>query len=339
MSKYTKHIYPKVSVIIPCRNEKSYITSCVESIMNNNYPGEIEIIVVDGMSDDGTREVLEILETQYDCLKVLDNPSRITPVAMNIGLHSSEGDIIMIMGAHCEVGPKYILNNIQRLLSGRDIGCSGGRTTPRAKGNTLQRAIAAVLSSQFGVGNSYFRIPGSKVREVDTVAFGLYRREVFEKVGDFDERLVRNQDIEFNYRVRKAGYKILLDPTVEVYYNPRRSLLEFWRQNFGNGFWNIISWKLVPGSLSWRHFIPFFFITSLIILGITFTISSFCRILFMIEVGTYLIADALETMRIAFKERKPEFLLTFFVFPVLHVSYGLGSLCGIISLLRDKKDQ
>lgn len=329
-------MHPTVSVIIPCRNERDYVSRCVQSILKNGYPGKLEITVVDGMSDDGTREVLRGLKVGNNALKVLDNPSRITPVAMNLGLREARGDIILIVGAHCELRPGYISTAIRQLLSHKGAGCVGGRTTPRAGGSPIERAIAAALESQFGVGNSYFRIPGSRVKEVDTVAFGAYRREVFEKIGGFDERLVRNQDIEFNFRVRKAGYRILLDPSIEVYYSPRRSIKAFWRQNFGNGFWNIITWRLVPGSLSWRHFVPLLFVTWLTVFGIPGIFTPVARILFYGAIGAYGTLDALEAIRIAAKERKASLLATFLVFPVLHISYGVGSLCGIFSVLFGK---
>lgn len=328
--------YPPVSVVVPCRNERNHIYQCVGSILSNGYPGKLEIIVVDGMSDDGTREALQELEALSAGLRVLDNPSRITPVAMNLGFQSAQGDVVLIVGAHCELGPRYISTTITQLVSHRDVGCVGGRTSPQGAGGATQSAMAAVLESRFGVGNSYFRIPSSKVKEVDTVAFGAYRREIFQKVGGFNERLVRNQDIEFNYRLRKAGYRILLDPSVEAYYRPRRSIKEFWKQNFGNGYWNIITWRLVPGSLSWRHFVPLLFVTWLFVFSVLGMFSPAARVLTYSALGSYGTLDALESMRIAVKERKASLLATFLVFPVLHVSYGLGSICGILSILFGK---
>ncbi|MGB9859825.1 MAG: glycosyltransferase family 2 protein [Moorellaceae bacterium] len=326
-------LFPKVSVIVPCRNERNYICRCIESIFNNSYEGEIEVIVVDGMSDDGTRELLRELQTRYKNLLLLDNPSRITPAALNIGLRVASGDVILRLDAHCEMGANYISTVSRRLFSSNEVGCAGGRTTAHAREEVIERAISTVLTSPFGIGNSYFRLVTSGVREVDTVAYGAYRREVFEKVGVFDERLIRNQDIEFNYRIRKAGYKILLDPSVEVYYYPRRSLAAFCKQNFGNGFWNIITWKLVPGSLSWRHFVPLVFVMSLVILGVTSLGVSLSRLLLSLEVGTYMFINTLETVRIAVTHRKPSLLFTFLVFPALHLSYGIGSIWGVLSVL------
>lgn len=327
---------PELSLIIPCYNERTHIAKSIQSVLSNDYSGKREIIVVDGGSDDGTREILQELKGRHGDLKVLDNPRRITSAAINLGVKEAQGDVVLIVGAHCELGPRYISTAIERLLSSKEIGCVGGRTAPRAEGGTVQRAIAAVLGSPFGVGNSYFRMASSGTREVDTVAFGAYRREIFEKIGGFDERLVRNQDIEFNYRLRKAGYKILLDPSIEVYYSPRCSIKAFWRQNFDNGFWNIITWKLVPGSLSCRHFVPLLFVSWVIAFVVLGFFSPVARVLLSLAIGAYAILDAIESARIAVRSRKPALLAAFLVFPVLHVSYGVGSLCGIFSVLRRK---
>lgn len=326
-------VHPTGSVINPCRNERGYVSRCVRSIVENGYPGKLEIIIVDGMSDDGTRGLLRGLEARNADLRIVDNPLRTTPVAMNLGLQSARGDVVLIVGAHCELGPGYISTTTRQLLSHKDIACVGGRTIPRAAGRPIQQAIAAVFGSRFGVGNAYFRIPGSKVREVNTVAFGAYRREVFEKIGGFDEGLVRNQDIEFNFRVRQAGYRILLDPSIKVYYSPRPSIKAFWRQNLGNGFWNIITWRLVPGSLSWRHFVPLFFVSWLIVFGTLGVLTPVARVLFWMAIGAYGTLDVLESVRIAAKGRRASLAATCLVFPILHLSYGVGSLCGVFSVL------
>jgi len=323
--------YPVVSVVIPCRNERDYISLCVESVFNNGYPGDLDVLVIDGLSDDGTRGILRDLQSRWEDLRVIDNPHRIAPTAMNIGIQESLGEVVIILGAHCELGHGYIETVALRLISSGNIGCVGGRTVAKAEG-FLPEINAAVLSSPFGVGNAYFRIPGTGLKEVDTVAFGAYRREIFTEVGGFDERLVRNQDIEFNSRMRRAGYKILLDPTVDVYYRPRRSLHALWRQNFGNGYWNIITTCIVPGTLSWRHFVPLIFVLTLCVSGIGTLFWNWARLIFLLVCASYLLADLVGTMHVAFQRGRFYFLSSFFVFPVLHISYGLGSLWGIITL-------
>lgn len=329
--------FPGVSVIIPCRNERNHIVRCVESVLHNGYPGEIEAIVVDGMSEDGTRDVIRELGTKHACIRMLDNPRRIAPTAMNIGLRATRLDVVLLLGAHCEMQPGYILTLVSTLAGDNSIGCVGGRTAPQGRANTVQKAASAVLGSRLGVGNSYFRLPGKDIKDVDTVAFGAYRKDVFLAVGSFDERLVRNQDIEFNYRVRKAGFRVLLDPSVEIHYSPRRSWKEFWKQNFGNGLWNIVTWQLVPGALSWRHFMPLFFVAALLGLGVGSFVMAQARIMLWVVLSTYALADILESARVATRGRDFALLASALAFPILHVSYGLGSILGVFHLLARRK--
>lgn len=324
----------KVSVVIPCRNEQDYIEQCIETILDNGYRGELEVIAVDGRSTDCTRQVLRTLTERHSVVRVVDNPSGLTPVGLNLGIEAATGEVVVIMGAHCEAGPGYISTTVSRLLSDPTIGCVGGRTVPRAKGGALARAIAAVLQSRFGVGGAHYRVPTTSIRQVDTVAYGAYRRSVMLEIGLFDERLVRNQDMEFNTRLRRAGYRIILDPSVEVSYRPRRSLKAFWRQNFGNGYWAVLSWKMVPGSMSWRHFVPFLFASSVLLGTITGAFFHPVGLLTALVAVTYLAADAVEATRIALNRRDACLLATFLVFPVLHVSYGVGSVLGFLFVLR-----
>jgi len=330
---------PKVSVVIPCRNERDYIGRCVQSVLESVSPGDLEVIIIDGMSSDGTREVLGAIQERCPAVRVVDNPKRTTPAALNVGLREADGDVVVVMGAHCELSPGYIRAATGLLLSRNEVGCAGGRTVPRATAGSLQKVLAAVLGSPFGVGNSHFRVATAGRREVDTVAYGAYRKDVIDRAGGFDERLTRNQDIELNYRVRRLGYRILLDPSAVVYYQPRPSLRAFARQNFGNGFWNIITWTVTPGSLSWRHFVPLAFVLSIIALGLTGTVLPPARALLCVMLGVYGFLSLAESLRLACQAREPLLLVASLVFPVLHVSYGSGSACGLgFVLLRRRKE-
>lgn len=342
---------PGVSVVIPCRNERERIGPCVASVLGNGYPGALEVIVVDGMSTDGTRGVLGELQARHGAVRVVDNQSTLTPVALNLGFRAARHGVVLILGAHCELGPGYIAAVTRRLLSRSDAGCAGGRTTPRVRTGKLRQAMAAALASPFGVGNAYFRTAqaGWDPRSVDTVAYGAYRKETLERVGGFDERLVRNQDIELNRRVRALGYAILLDPSVEVYYSPRPSLREFARQSFANGRWNVITWALVPGSLSWRHFVPLLFVSGLAIAGLAAillpglaeglppslagTLAAVCRTAFLVAASSYGLLAAAESARLALGQWRVPFWAALLVFPVLHVAYGAGSASGLAAVL------
>ncbi|MBC7084038.1 MAG: glycosyltransferase family 2 protein [Firmicutes bacterium] len=326
---------PLVSVVVPCRNEERHIRKCVSSILGNGYPGDIEVLVVDGLSSDRTRDVLSDMRRYNPEIRVLDNPSRTTPQALNIGIREAKGEIILIIGAHCWLGTGYIEKVVQHLLSRDNVGCAGGRTVAVAETGYLRRLISKVLSSPFGVGNSLYRLSDveQSVREVDTVAYAAYPRRVFDEVGLFDERLIRDQDVELNSRIRRAGYKILFEPEAVIYYSPRDSLTALWKQNYGNGLWNIKTWRMIPGSLSLRHFVPFFFVAGLLILGLAAPFLREARLLLAGTVTLYVLADMTESIRIACRDRDLSLLGASIVFPVLHVSYGTGSVVSFLSEL------
>lgn len=325
-----------VSVIVPCRNERSAIGDCIQSVYAAAGSLKVQVIVVDGLSEDGTGEALAVLSRRYPDLVVLDNPARSTPAAMNIGLRAAQGEVIIRVDAHCIMGKDYILTIVKELMASTDAGCVGGRTVPSTDGGPIQRAIGATLQSFFGVGGSRFRVSSSRLMDVDTVAFGAYRHEILDAIGGFDERLLRNQDIDLNYRLRRAGYRVILDPSVEIYYRPRASLSRFWAQNFGNGYWNIGTWHLAPGSLSWRHFVPLAFVASIDILLLISAFLPMCRYVLGLVLGIYFLCDFWESLRLARKLHFPV-LAGLVAFPTLHVSYGAGSIVGVAHLFIGKR--
>lgn len=329
---------PKVSVIIPCRNEESNIADAVDSVLSNGYTGDLEVLIVDGMSGPVTVAILERLQETFSEVRVLSNPSIITPVAMNIGIRESTGEMCLVMGGHSILGPDYIGTTVPRLISDGTVGCVGGQTVsrPRHQG-VVAESISAARHSRFGVGNSEYRFASPTVRDVDTVAFGVYRKSVLVQIGMFNEQLLRNQDIELNHRLRRAGYRILLDPVAKVYYTPRASLSGFARQNYSNGFWNIKTWSISPGSLSLRHFVPFFFVSSLMMTGVLGMWFMSLRILFLLIGGSYMTVALLEALRVCVRTRRMQFLGLLLVFPVLHVSYGLGLCRGLLGTIAPKQ--
>lgn len=321
--------YPRLSVIVPCRNEEKDIIHCLKSVDENEYPGEIEIFVVDAMSEDRTRSLLRQLQLSKAHLTVLDNPQGATPVGLNIGLQAAAGDLILILGAHCELGPRYISTICAQVLCSQQVGCSGGLTIPVGAGSPLQRAIAGVQQSRFGVGGSLYKIPGSTIREVDTVAYGIYRRSVLKQIGFFDERLLRNQDIELNARITKSGKKIILDPSVAVFYHARRSLFSFVKQNFGNGLWNVLTSKICLGTLSIRHFVPLASVLLLILFGASALFWPATLYILALMISLYAILDILAVAQLTVTKKDLGLVVATVIFPVLHLSYGLGSLCGL----------
>jgi len=309
---------PLVSVIIPCRNEERFISKCLDSIIINDYPQErLEVLVVDGMSEDKTREIVRKYSEKYSFLKLIENQKKIIPAAMNIGIRESKGEIIIKMDAHTCYEKDYISKCVKHLKESGADNVGGVLLTLPAKDTLIAKAIAISLSHPFGAGNSYFRTGSNKPREVDTVAFGCYKKEVFEKIGFFDEKMAQTEDFELNSRLRKTGGKIMLFPDIKAFYYPSSDNLEdFFKHNFTDGIW--ATYPLKYGlKVSLRHLIPLILILTL-----------------PLSIWPYILISLFFSTKIAFKEKY--FRLFFFMplaFGVRHFGYGLGSIWGLIRTL------
>ena len=254
-----------LTIICPIYNEEKYIARCIESIMAQDYPkDDLEVLFVDGMSTDRTREIIASYLPQCSYLRVLDNPHKIVPYAMNKGISEAKGDIIMRIDAHTFYEPNYCSAIVKRLkeLDAENVGCVCKTDVLNKTPKTL--AIREVLSNKFGVGNSAFRTGIDGVKEVDTVPFGCWPKRVFEKYGQYDVRLVRNQDIELSKRIINGGGKIYIIPDTFCTYLARETFSGLAKNNFGNGKWNILTvyYTRQMKSLSLRHFIPLLFVLS-----------------------------------------------------------------------------
>ena len=329
---------PFVFIIMPCLNEEKFIGRCLDSIIAQDYPKDkIEVLVIDGESTDKTREIVDEYIKKYPFIKLLDNPRRIQTFATNIGLKNAKGDIIIRMDAHAEYPKDYIYKSVY-WLGKSGVDCVGGLWITKPGANSLiAEAIALTLSHPFGVGNSYFRTGLKEPRFVDTVPFGCYKREVFEKIGLFDEQLVRTDDIEFNLRLKRNGGKILLIPEIKSYYYARSNLISLAKQNFGNGFWVIYSIKFAKMPFSLRHLVPFFFVLSLVAsLIISLFFHPFIYI-FSFVFCSYLTFNILFSVKISSKKGLKYFPFLTLSFFTLHFPYGLGSIYGIIKLFMPRK--
>jgi glycosyltransferase involved in cell wall biosynthesis len=326
---------PFISIIIPCRNEEKFIGSCLDSIIANDYPKEsLEVLVVDGMSEDGTQVVIENYSKKYPWIRLINNPEKITPIALNKGIGNSKGEIIIWMSAHNQYERNYISRSVEGLNKyGADNVGGIMRTVPRID-NFTGRAIVASLSHRFGVGNSYFRVRTDGPKWVDTVFGGCYRREVFNRVGLFNENLVRGQDMEFNLRLKKAGGKTLLVPDIVSYYHARSDLKSFWKHNFTNGVWAILPLLYSPiMPVSLRHLVPLIFVISLLVTAALGLLWMPFFWLFLTILGSYVLVSLAASFQIAWRERDPRYLILMpFVFGMLHFGYGLGSLWGVFKI-------
>ena len=334
------NIKPIISILIPCRNEGKFIKRCLDSIIVQNYPKEkLEVLIIDGMSEDETREILNSYIQKLPYVKLMDNPKKITPTALNIGLEKSKGDFILWMSAHNEYKKDYI-SKCEQYLSSFNADAVGGivKICPR-KNNIVEKLICTALSHPFGVGKSIHKIGSKYPRWTDT-AFGVcYKKDIFEKVGKFNENLVRGQDMEFNMRLKKKGFKILLAPDIVSYYYPRSDLISFLSHNLKNGLWSILPFKytkIMP--VSWRHLIPLTFVSVLIIFAALSFISSIFLWLFLITIGLYFLCNIYFSIIISLKEKNLiSILIAPAIFTLLHLTYGLGSLWGLSKVLLSKQ--
>lgn len=318
-----------VSVVMPVLNEEKYIKGCIESLLKQDYPTEyMEWIFVDGCSSDRTVELLQDFQKQYPGLiLIINNPQRIVPFAMNTGISVSKGKYIVRLDAHADYATDYISKCVH-YLDTTDADNVGGVAETKSNG-FIGDCIARMLSSKFGVGNSGFRTNG-KTGYVDTVPFGAFRREIFSKYGGYDERLVRNQDNELNYRIRKNGGKILLCDDIHLSYYCRDSIHGISDMARKNGMWNIITMKLCPGAMGVRHFIPLIFVISILGLGIMGLVSKFFWWLLFVELILYFALNSFFSVQKSGSIK--QFFVLILLFPIFHISYGIGSLNGLIKV-------
>ena len=322
----------RVSIVIPCRNEEPFIGPCLESIVVSDYPKtDLEVLIVDGMSQDGTRAIIEEYTRRYEWVRRIDNPRGIIPVAMNLGIAAARGAVIMKMDAHSTYDPLYITICMRYLDTHRVDGVGGVlRTVPR-RPSLAGRSIAASLSHVFGAGTSYFKTGVLRPRLVDAVAFGCYRRGVFEKVGLYNEDLVRSSDADLNVRLRQAGCRLLLVPEAVACYYAESNMARYWGRNYADGLWVTYPLKFGSRVFSLRHLVPMFFVSTLI--GVTALTLLSPRFLWVLVgvLGSYAVASAVSSVQIAWAERSPGLLLAAPVaFAVRHVGHGLGCLVGLI---------
>lgn len=317
---------PVVSVVIPCRNEAAHIEACLNSISHSSFPKDrLEVVVADGMSTDGTREVVDSCSRRMPFVRLVDNPERTTPYAFNAGIIASKGNLIFIMSAHAELDKWAIARAVElsRNMGAHNVGGAWhvkGRTT-----GIIAEALLAVMSHRFGVGNATYRTGAKEAGWVDTAAYGCYRREVFEHIGLFNVALTRGQDMELNLRLAKAGGRTYFDPEIIIHYAARSRLFEFFHHQFRNGEWAILPFAysdIVP--VSPRHLVPLAFVLSLILGGAGF------RPLFWLIAASYGVCAVAAAWSIAWRSKHPAlFFLTPLIFLGLHLSYGLGSFVAL----------
>lgn len=319
--------FPNVTILIPTLNEEDYIEQCIYSILNNNSEivESIEILVIDGGSVDKTQEKVLKLSERYLQLRLLDNPKKIVPAALNIGVANSSYDTLIWLGAHAIYDADYIVKSVETLQK-TGAAVVGGVLSAKGKG-PFGKSLAFATSTKFGIGNAKYRY-ATKIQSVDTVFGGCWTKETVLKAGGFNEQWVRNQDFEFNQRVRDTVGEIILNPSIRVEYFVRESPKQLARQYFQYGFWRYKTFQKHPSSLGMRQLIPFSLVLLLII---SVLISPFNITLAIIAPICYLsvvvVISAFEVIR---KWKIKYFLRLLIIYPILHISWGLGFFWSII---------
>ena len=283
--------FPLVSILLPVRNEAKSIKNCLQSILDQDYPkNRMQIIVADGCSEDKTREIVQCFIDEYPNIILVHNPGEIVPTGLNAALKEACGEYIIRVDGHTKISNDYVKECVLALeRSGADN--VGGKMS--AEGNTnFGGAVTIATSSSFGVGNALFHY-SDKEEWVDTVYLGAWPRNVFTRIGLFDEEMVRDQDDEFNYRLRANGGRILLSPNIKSKYTVRNTPKALWKQYYQYGYWKVRVLQKHPLQMSYRQFVPSLFVLSLIIFSLFSLINPWGVFLLAIVGGTYLLSNLL----------------------------------------------
>ncbi len=330
--------------MIVARNEEKYIGECFRSLLEQSYPADkYEVLIIDGMSEDNTLAIAKAIEEEYGFRELEDsngrlsarkmqvryfqNPKKILAAGWNIGIENAKGDYVVRIDAHGYAHKDFLLNSMKTMLKIGDAVCVGGAMHSEATSEKGE-IIANILSSPFGVGNAKFRY-SQKAEYVDTVAFGLYKKEIFREVGYFDETLKRNQDNDMHRRIREIGGRFYLNPEIESTYHPRDTIKGMLKQGFQNGRWNIITFKKDIKSLSIRHLIPLFFVLGILGCGIMGFLFYQFWILLVCVLILYLLLGLIFSLKKTGKVK--QILLMPFLFFLFHMSYGMGALISILN--------
>jgi GT2 family glycosyltransferase len=313
---------PSVSIVIPMFNEAEAIERCLESIFEQDYPqSRIDIIVADGGSTDGARETVERLALAHENLRIVENPKRRTPAGLNAGIRNAKGGVVVILGAHTRVKRDFIRQNIDAM---RRTGAPVTGGTQVNVGETfMQKAIGIAMGSPFGLASAPYRF-SPREQFVDTVVYAAYRRTLFEEVGFFDEERFISEDAEMNWRIRKAGHRIFYSPRIVSYYYPRKTIMRLFLQLYRYGILRVNVIKKHLDAVKPIHLVPVLTLAVAVIL-----LAAGLWMPLLIFFGLYAVAVLAFSVRAAVAEGFRYLAVLPLLFPLIHLSWGLGFVAGI----------
>jgi glycosyltransferase involved in cell wall biosynthesis len=324
---------PVVSVIVPCYNEEKTIRMLLEAILAQSYPvDKMEIVIVDGLSTDGTRQKISAFQNEHPELEivVVDNPKRMIPTALNLAIKAARGEWIIRLDAHSAPRSDYVERCVIALEQGSGDSVGGVWDIHPGGKNWQARGIAAAAAHPLGVGDAHYRYTDT-AQAVDTVPFGAFHRSLVEKIGFFDENLLANEDYEFNTRVRQAGGKIWLDPAIRSVYFARSSYPALARQYWRYGYWKARMLKRYPGTVRWRQALPPLFVLSLLGLAVLSLFTPLAAGLFVIELFSYVLVMFAVGLQVSWKRRDLAFIFSVpLAIATMHIAWGSAFLWSVI---------
>ncbi|MCH9030257.1 MAG: glycosyltransferase family 2 protein [Bacteroidetes bacterium] len=313
-----------ITVLCPTYNEAEYIEKVLKFFINSSPSGK-ELLLIDGGSTDGTKNIINEWTNKYSNIHLLENENKYVPFALNIGIKNSNGDPIIRLDAHTEYAGDYFEQIIKTFNeTGADI--VGGPMNAVGK-TKFQIAVAKATSTVFGVGDSKIH-KGKYKGESDHVYLGAWRRKLFDEIGYFDERLIRNQDDEFHYRARSLGKRIYLNPEIKSYYHPRSSLSKVIEQYFQYGLFKPVVLRKIKSEIKLRHLVPLIFVMYLLSLPLAYKFPYW-----LLPIILYFLVISWNVLRSKLNIKSKLYLII--IYPLIHISYGVGFMLGILKLIKN----
>lgn len=324
---------PLVSVIIPCRNEEKTISLLLQAIYDQTFPrDQMEVVIADGMSEDATRQSIQAFQAAHPelAISVVDNPLRHIPAALNTAIRHARGKWIVRLDAHSVPDERYVENSVQALEAGKAEMVGGVWEIRPQSGHWIARSIAEAAAQPVAVGDAHYRFT-TQPAYVDTVPFGAFAKDLWEKLGGYDETLLSNEDYEFNTRIRQSGGRVWLDPAIHTVYFARKNLADLARQYWRYGYWKVQMLKRYPGTLRYRQALPPLFVLGLLTLLLVGLFWWPPIALFLVVFGLYLLVLLVLALSVAV--RKQDILMLVGVplaVATMHFAWGIGFLSGLI---------